>query len=228
MQIMHENSAKPFHKDDEETKARFDTIVKDLHDYCHKNPMDSIITCVFTCYREAHWMAEMIVRVIHLELHYSDEKLADYLKELKEIPCVKALFDFYEDTTHREIEAKVGTIKNELVVREVNRFDGLASEIKKFGIKIRADKLNKLEIEENGLNLVESNAPYWTLLNVFHILRRVHSYFVDSSNIFIQTESLKNEMILTKVQQAKKALTGSWLVINCSSSSELDEKLLKS
>jgi hypothetical protein len=47
----------------------------------------------------------MIVRVIQLEIYYKDNQ--QRLKEIKSIPCVRALFDFYEQVVEKDIEAKL-------------------------------------------------------------------------------------------------------------------------
>jgi hypothetical protein len=146
LEMVYENGAMPFRKDDMVVRERFEAIVRDLFNY--PGELDEIIGRVFTNYGETTindeepispaLLSEMIVRVIQLEIYYKDNQ--QRLNELKSIPCVKALFDFYEQVVEKDIEAKLKTIKNKLLVKEVNRLDGLVSEIRKFQVKNRRQR----------------------------------------------------------------------------------------
>jgi hypothetical protein len=222
-EMLYENGAMPFRKDDKVIRENFEAIVRDL--FNHRNELDEIIDRVFKYYGEATindeqpiepvLLSEMIVRVIQLEIFYKEDQ--QRLNEIKSIPCVRALFDFYEQVVEKDIEARLKTTKNELLVKEVNRLDGLVSEIRKFQVKIEDHVASKLGIKRTSCNLVVSNCPKLTLINVHQISsKRRSETFNNCSDVFVKIENLMNEEFLLKVERAKSLNPDRFLVVDCS------------
>jgi hypothetical protein len=101
-------------------------------------------------------------------------------------------------------------------VREVNRFDRLEDELKNYPYLIDNTKLDKFHIKKNCFNLLVSNSPKLTLINVCQMLKKTPGCSTESSSIFVKLETLMNDIFLPKVERAKSLNPDRFLVVDCS------------
>ena len=211
LQIVYGNNSNPFCLNDTEKIEKINNVVQDLHEHIvdKGKSIDWILDSVFK-YPKDCWLLEMIVRVPQLELARTKE----FLNELLKIKCVKALFDFFDEITLKDIEKNLNSIKHTQSVRKINELVGLVSEIKSSDVKIVSDKLNSLKIFPNVCHVIVSNAPKLTLSMIHQIFMRNFENEIDFCHIFVTLDSLRNEELVSKIERVTSMNQNIFVVVD--------------
>jgi hypothetical protein len=213
MQLLHENDSNPYRADDAVTETAFKAIVKDIDKFQRSKFLNNILKSVFF-YHPEHWTIEMIVRVVQLRL--TNKNHPNQLCKLMEIECVKDLFDFYDEVTEPYIIRQTKSIKHTLAVKEINRIARVLEKIKKLKVEIEESRLDILKIKEKTCNVIVSNAPKLTLINIFQLLKRKYDHEINFSDIFIHEEVLEIGEMVLKIDKARELDVDKFLVVDIS------------
>lgn len=219
MEVLYDNSCKPYHKSDSEKAEQFERIVVSSED---KKDVEQFVDYVYNsppCARHA----ELIVRVPHLlALYKNNPERIEFCKE-----TFFNLFKFYEDKVLKDLVQAYPMMQTECEVREVNNLSGLLSDLKSSCIMLKEEVLLDIKVKMKILGgvIVVSNCPRLSMIAIndsFHLNSGEKS---TQLNIFIKLETLKNEKIRELILNTLDFQVKPSVVVDCEN--ETEENILK-
>lgn len=205
MKLLYDNACKPY-SDRSELIKHFESILSDAK----SNQLDELcIKSVFK-YPETQRHAELIVRVPQLQALY--EKDDEKLEEVK--AAYARLFEFYENTTLKDLEREYPLMEARRIVKQLNRKFMVLSKLENSEILLNDHALGSFSYTNEKAYSVFSNCPQLTMQMIYQQLST--QIGLGDKLIFMKLDKL-NE--LDSFELLKKAFTKDQieaLIIDCS------------
>jgi len=199
MLLVYENQENPYYMHRVDMKEMFVEIIKIIDKWsaeeseCPDDECNGIISTVFTLYSSNDFHQELIVRVVHILTEYDDnENHSEHLREK-----YKVLFKFWRDQVIPELQNYI--LKNKDVIK-LNESIGLLENILKYQIGIIPGK-DIQSILDSKLVIVFTNVSKLLFIDICKQLQEKFENLMDSKNLFIEPEKLKNSRFRREYKQ---------------------------
>lgn len=228
MQLVYGNKCKPFHENDAERRQVFEKIVRDYTEPSIRS-QEEIIDLAFINQSFDVQIAELIVRVPHLlALYKRDERKIKMLREK-----FKALFDFFDQETFKDLDVEYPVMKAENGVKELNQFLGNVEEFKNSNVFCSFDKMkDDSRIDSSYMKdksiLISSTVPSVVIANIYQSFERKKQNNFESSFIIVKAEQIidqKHSLAIKKsFYSVKKPIL---LVVNPAGNNSCFDEVIK-
>jgi len=192
MCLVYDNKFLPYYKHATDIRDKFDVIVKSIDKWSANDPdppgdeCGGIISSVFR-YKKLQFNLEMIVRAVQILVMYDDDpEHSAYLQEK-----FQELFDFWFTQVVPEMHKYLH--KNKFVIR-INATVELLPSLSKSKIEFSTTK-NVEQLTKNKITIVTTNVPRLLFINIHKQLQENFGCLLDSQNIFIEPEKIKNVQV---------------------------------
>jgi len=192
MSLVYDNKFLPYYKYETDIRDIFDRIVKSIDKWSSNDPetpddeCNGIISTVFR-YKKEQFNLEMIVRAVHILVLYDDDpRKSQHLQEK-----YQNLFEFWFNYVIPELHKYLH--KNKVVIR-INTTVELLSCLSKRKIEFKASK-DMERMTKNRIIIATTNVTKLLLINIYKYLQDNLGCLLDSQNVFIEPEKIKNKQV---------------------------------
>lgn len=219
MEILYNNEANPFHKDDSSRHNEYHSIVKECENIVARNDEEtnkrwSAIKRVFSSEFELDWkLKELIVRVPQI---YAENR--NNLQNLQYCyDTFRLLFEFYEDYVLADIKDKITKIECSKIVAVINDSCGV-----KRMIENRGEKFSEKYVKNNSNILKEPLSAIFTnciKLTLKLIVQLIEISSCDGDFIFMSCKDLDDGKVMEIIKKASE-FTKPRIIVDCENYTE--------